>query len=83
MLAAEYNFQFSPIELATKELSSESVYQQSFVEKNEVFLNSGINIDTNCFTARKAGSGMTVHSSTGRGTDHWPSCAKEASGGAG
>ena len=56
--------------LTTNELSNESVYQQSFVEKKGVFSNSGRKIDTNCFIAYKAGSGSSEHSSAGRGTDH-------------
>lgn len=56
--------------LTTNELSNESVYQQSFVEKKGVFSNSGRKIDTNCLIAYKAGSGSSEHSSAGRGTDH-------------
>lgn len=56
--------------LTTNELSNESVYQQSFVEKKGVFLNSGRKIDTNCLIAYKADSGSSEHSSAGRGTDH-------------
>lgn len=56
--------------LTTNELSNESVYQQSLVEKKGVFSNSGRKIDTNCLIAYNAGSGSSEHSSAGRGTDH-------------
>lgn len=69
--------------LTTKELSSESVYQQSFVEKNGVFSNSGMKMETNCLMAYKAGSGRIAHSSGGSGTDHCPCWVREASRGAG
>lgn len=56
--------------LTTDELSNESVYQHSLVEKRGVFSNSGKKIDTNCLIAYKAGSGIIEHSFAGRGTDH-------------
>jgi hypothetical protein len=67
----------------TKELSKESVYQHSLVVEKGTSSNSGRKMETNCFIAYIAGSGSVLHSSAGKGTDHFPSCVKVVPSGAG
>lgn len=62
--------------LTRNELSSVSVYQQSFVELNGLSANSGRKMDTNCRIASTAGSGSVSDWSWGRGIDHFPPCVK-------
>ena len=67
----------------TKELSIESVYQQSFVEWNGVCSKSGKKILTNCLTESTAASGIELESLGDIGTDHFPFCVKGTPSGAG
>lgn len=67
----------------TKELSSESVYQHSFVEEKGASWNSGRKIETKCLMASTAGAGTVDDSFGGSGTDHCLCWVKAAFVGAG
>lgn len=67
----------------TKELSSESVYQQNLAKWNGLSAKSGRNMDTKFRMASMAGSGRLELSEAGRGIDHFPSWENGAFSGAG
>lgn len=64
-------------------MSSESVYQHSFVEWNGTSLNSGRKMETNVLIAATAGGGIVNDSAGESGTDHCFSWVKGVPVGAG
>lgn len=70
-------------EHTTKELSSESVYQQNLAKWNGLLVKSGRKMDTKFRMASMAGSGRLELSEGGSGIDHLPSWENDALSGAG